>query len=100
LIVLTDADNNVAEGNTEINNSRVFPVTVSRALLPDLIVENIEAPATAFFDQTITVRWTVKNSGNASTNRFQSGLTSYSCRATGHRAGTTLFNWSSQTSAT
>jgi hypothetical protein len=68
LIVLTDADNNVAEGNAETNNSRVFALTVSRALLPDLIVESIEAPATAFFDQTITVRWTVKNSGNASTN--------------------------------
>lgn len=71
LIVLTDADNNVPEGSAEGNNSRVFPLTVSRALLPDLIVESIEAPDTAFFDQTITVRWTVKNNGNASTNASQ-----------------------------
>lgn len=68
LIVVTDANNNVFEGNKEGNNFRVVPITVSRALLPDLIVEAIEAPNTTFFDQTITVRWTVKNNNSASTN--------------------------------
>ena len=67
LIVRTDAAGNVPEVY-ETNNSRLAPITVSRALIPDLTVEFIETPDTAFFDQTVTVRWTVKNIGNASTN--------------------------------
>jgi uncharacterized repeat protein (TIGR01451 family) len=67
LIVQTDASSLVPE-LVESNNTRVVPITVSRTLIPDLAVEAVEAPATAFFDQTITVRWTVKNNGNASTN--------------------------------
>ena len=67
LIVQTDASGLVPE-LVETNNTRVVPITVSRALIPDLAVEAIEAPDTAFFDQTITVRWTVRNNGNASTN--------------------------------
>jgi subtilase family serine protease len=67
LIVLTDATGLVPEFS-ENNNSRVVPITVSRTLIPDLVVEAIQAPDTAFFDQTITVHWTVKNNGNASTN--------------------------------
>jgi subtilase family serine protease len=68
LIVFTDADNAVIEGSAEGNNFRAVPLTVSRSLLPDLIVDGIEAPAAPFFDQKITVRWGVKNVGNASTN--------------------------------
>ncbi len=68
LIIVTDANNNVFEGITEGNNFRAVQIAVSRALLPDLTVEVIEAPNTAFFEQTITVRWTVKNNSNASTN--------------------------------
>lgn len=68
LIVYADANNNINEGGNEINNVQVIPVTVQRPALPDLAVQSIEAPATAFFDQTITVRWTVKNIGGGSTN--------------------------------
>ena len=68
LIVLTDANNNVGEGSNENNNWRAVPITVSRTAFPDLVVEAIQAPDAAFFDQQITVRWTVKNTGNGSTN--------------------------------
>jgi subtilase family serine protease len=68
LIVTADADNNVDEGSNEGNNWRAVPVTVSRPALPDLVVDSIQAPTTAFFDQTVTVRWTVRNAGNGSTN--------------------------------
>jgi hypothetical protein len=68
LIVITDANNNVDEKSFENNNFRAIPITVRKPPLPDLVVQAIEAPATAFFDQTITVRWTVKNIGQGSTN--------------------------------
>lgn len=71
LIVMTDAGNSVDEKNNENNNWRAAPIHVRRTLLPDLTVQSIEAPTTAFFDQEITVRWTVKNIGNGSTNASQ-----------------------------
>lgn len=68
LIVVTDANDNVDEGSGENNNWLARPITVRRAPLPDLTVEAIEAPGISYFDQTITVRWTIKNGGNASTD--------------------------------
>jgi subtilase family serine protease len=67
--VRTDA-NSVPESD-ENNNWRATPITVTRTIFPDLIVQNIEAPDAAFFGQTINVRWTVKNVGDASTNTSQ-----------------------------
>ena len=70
LIVQTDGDNGVNEQAKEDNNTRVVAVTAHRRPLPDLIVQplSIEAPDTAFFDQMIKVRWTVKNIGGGSTD--------------------------------
>ena len=66
--VRTDADNQVDEGNLENNNARFQLLRVRRALRPDLTVTNITAPATAFFDSTITVQYAIKNAGAGATN--------------------------------
>ncbi len=73
LIIKTDANNQVNEGTNEGNNTIIRPITVTRPPFPDLIVapNSIQAPNTAFFDQTIQVQWTVRNIGNGSTNASQ-----------------------------
>ena len=68
LIVVTDANNDINEGTNENNNSSTRIINVSRTPLPDLTIDNITAPDTAFFGQTIRVQWTVKNIGNGPTN--------------------------------
>jgi CARDB/PKD-like domain len=40
--------------------------------LPDLVVQNVQAPATAFSGQSISINWTVKNAGPGKTNTSQS----------------------------
>jgi CARDB/PKD domain len=40
--------------------------------LPDLVVQNVQAPLTAFTGQNISINWTVKNSGPGRTNTNQS----------------------------
>ncbi len=66
--VRTDGDTDIDEGVNENNNIRFQPVTVRRLLRPDLVVSNITAPPTAFFDQTIQIQWTVTNNGQGPTN--------------------------------
>ncbi|MBK9766716.1 MAG: hypothetical protein IPP63_06690 [Chloracidobacterium sp.] len=66
--VLTDSPSVINEGENENNNSRFQPVFVRRLLRPDLVITNITAPPTAFFDQTIQVQWTVTNNGLGPTN--------------------------------
>lgn len=70
LIVFTDTNTNVNKGINVNGQWRAIPVNVKKSffLLPDLIVDKIEAPDTAFFDQTITVKWTVKNIGRGATS--------------------------------
>lgn len=68
LIFLTDANNNVNEATFENNNFRAVPLRVRRTPLPDLLVDAIEAPDSALFGRTISVRWTVKNAGPAATD--------------------------------
>lgn len=67
LIIRTDAANQVNE-DIENNNFVARPINVTRPPKPDLVVESIVAPNTAFFDQTIQVQWTVKNTGGGATN--------------------------------
>jgi subtilase family serine protease len=67
LIIKADANNQLNEEN-ENNNVVALPISVTRPSRPDLIVESVVAPNTAFFDQTILVQWTVKNVGNGPTN--------------------------------
>ena len=52
----------------ENNNVTFAPLRVRRLLRPDLQVTNITAPASAFFDQSIQVQWTVTNNGSGPTN--------------------------------
>ena len=66
--VKTDYYGNVDEGENENNNVRFQPIRVRRFLRPDLQVTNVTAPNTAFFDQTISVQWTVTNNGPGATN--------------------------------
>ena len=40
--------------------------------LPDLVVQNVQAPTTAFSGQTIAINWTVRNPGPGKTNTNQS----------------------------
>ena len=70
LVVTTDYANTLNEGTNNSNNTLVAPdlVHVTRIPLPDLVLESVNAPATAFSGQTITVRWTVQNAGTASTD--------------------------------
>lgn len=67
LVVITDASNSVQEVGFESNNFRAVPIRVRLAPLPDLVVEAVDAPISAFFGQTITVEWTVRNVGQGAT---------------------------------
>ncbi|MBS1509467.1 MAG: hypothetical protein JST86_01405 [Bacteroidetes bacterium] len=55
---------------TQINTGPIQQFTLIP--LPDLIVQNVQAPATAFSGQTIAVNWTVKNNGPGNTSTNQS----------------------------
>ncbi len=70
IILVTDATGKVTEETGESNNVTVddHAIDVPRTAVPDLTVQAIEAPDTAFFDQTIAVRWTVRNIGTVSTD--------------------------------
>lgn len=68
LLIQTDANNQIAEGVNETNNFLARPINVTRQPRPDLVVDNISAPNSAFFGQTILVQWTVKNIGGGPTN--------------------------------
>ena len=73
IIVTTDSGNTLNEGTNTSNNTFVAPdlVQVTRTPLPDLVLESVEAPGMAFTGQPITVRWTVRNIGRASTDAGQ-----------------------------
>lgn len=68
LIIQTDGNNQVNEGGQEANNFISRPINITRPPKPDLVVDSIVAPNTAFFGQTIVVQWTVKNIGGGPTN--------------------------------
>jgi subtilase family serine protease len=66
LIVKTDNGDRVFEGQGENNNTRtlVLPVDVPPV---DLQVTAVNAPATVFSGQSMTVDWTIQNTGNGQT---------------------------------
>ncbi len=55
---------------TQINTGPIQQFTLIP--LPDLVVQNVQAPTTAFSGQTITINWTVSNPGPGNTTTNQS----------------------------
>jgi subtilase family serine protease len=68
LLIQTDASSQINEGGNEDNNFVARPINITRQPRPDLVVDSIVAPNSAFFGQTILVQWTVKNIGGGPTN--------------------------------
>lgn len=67
LIVFTDANNAINEGDREDNNRLARALSARLVPLPDLVVPQVQAPATAYFGQSIEVRWQIRNIGQGST---------------------------------
>jgi VCBS repeat-containing protein len=63
LFVLADADSKVLEYQAEGNNSALAAVEVFLSPVPDLIVDSVTAPESAYAGQEITVSWSVRNAG-------------------------------------
>jgi subtilase family serine protease len=66
LIVKTDNGDNVFEGQGKNNNTRtlVLPIDVPPV---DLQVTAVNAPASVFSGQSLTIDWTIQNTGNSRT---------------------------------
>lgn len=66
VLVRTDRDNQVLE-TSENNNVRSSETTVAIAaatvLMPDLVVESVDAPSDAYSGQPFELTWTVRNTG-------------------------------------
>ncbi len=67
LTVTADATNLVDEVQSEQNNSRTVPIQIIRQPLPDLVVTQIQAPASTKWGSIIEVQWRVENLGAFST---------------------------------
>nr|WP_322865701.1 CARDB domain-containing protein [Aquicoccus sp. G2-2]MEA1112959.1 CARDB domain-containing protein [Aquicoccus sp. G2-2] len=67
VIVVTDSENEVEEGDGEANNSRTAlePLTISARPTADLAVTQITGPARAAPGTAVTVGWSVANEGEA-----------------------------------
>jgi methionine-rich copper-binding protein CopC len=71
--VQTDVFNNFFEDVGESNNTSVSasPMNVILSPFPNLVVDSVLAPTTAFTNQTIQLDWYVHNIGNGATNASQ-----------------------------
>lgn len=67
VIITTDAANNLSETPSELNNTRVSdnPIAVTYPPAPNLIVSNIELPASGFAGLPVDICFTIKNTGDA-----------------------------------
>ncbi|CAE7756752.1 unnamed protein product [Symbiodinium sp. CCMP2592] len=66
VVIRTDADNQIAEGNAgELNNSYISgePIEVNQPALPDLVISSISSPSTAISGESITIHWDGQNIG-------------------------------------
>ncbi len=68
LVFTTDADRQILEGDREGNNVAIVPIRVSVVPLPNLVVTDIEAPASVFFGEAMEVRFRIQNVGPGATN--------------------------------
>ncbi len=69
IIVVADTNNRVFEEGVEDNNDRATDDTIHIALrpAPDLVVTNVDAPASGFSGQLLNLSWTVENAGATAT---------------------------------
>ena len=67
IIIRTDSTGSAYEHVNENNNITASdtPITFELPPLPDLIVSDISAPATALSNEIVTVTWTIHNDGDA-----------------------------------
>lgn len=67
VFVVSDVDNQVDAPACHINNQArsTSPLVVNFGLYPDLIVEGMQFPSTAYGGQSMTVSWSVTNAGLA-----------------------------------
>ena len=70
IIVVTDANNSLFEGSGENNNTFVAlqPIAVHLTPLPDLVVESVDVPASAWSGQSMSLNWVISNAGSGATN--------------------------------
>jgi len=70
IVVTTDAGNSIFELSGESNNATTSAQALSIIApnYPNLVVNSVSAPPTAFSSQSVTVNWTVHNIGSGSTN--------------------------------
>ena len=69
ILVKTDSGNDIYEGSAEANNtsSSSLPTLVQLSSTPDLVIQQLDAPASATSGQKFTVNWRVLNQGGAAT---------------------------------
>tara|TARA_R110000744_G_scaffold343773_2_gene449001 strand:+ start:18044 stop:29209 length:11166 start_codon:yes stop_codon:yes gene_type:complete len=71
VVIRTDADNQIAEGNAgELNNSyiSVDSIEVIQPSLPDLLISSISSPSLANSGEEIVITWEGQNVGELSAN--------------------------------
>lgn len=69
--VETDADDNIVEeldANDNFSTALIDSVFINQSPLADLIIEDIQVPAESFAGEEITISFTVKNNGTATTS--------------------------------
>jgi hypothetical protein len=69
VFVVADADSLVFEHGGESNNiRRSEPIMIETGPTPDLVLENIEIPASASSGTDVTIGWRVRNAGTSTTD--------------------------------
>lgn len=69
LVLETDAEDDIEEGDGETNNTIVFatPISVSEPPLPNLAITHVAVPSTAYAGDVVEVTWTGTNTGSFET---------------------------------
>jgi RNAse (barnase) inhibitor barstar len=67
VLVKTDSNDEIMEGDSESNNTQASALAVSLSPVPNLVVQSITAPIDGIAGQSIGLSWTVANIGAAIT---------------------------------
>jgi hypothetical protein len=70
IYVVADVSNSVNSSACQVNDQArsAGPLTVNEGAYPDLVVNSVAIPATAYAAQPMAVSWTVANTGSATAN--------------------------------